>query len=217
MFLGSGEIVRSFVRSSIVMADEFRVGASACAKMLLHAAKYGQGEVCGLLIGQCTDEASAPAVVEDAIPLFHRGAEGAVGPLVDVALAQVDGYAASRGAKLVGVYVANARVDDKELGTGARRIADAVRRESTSRACILLVDNAGFASCAAGKSRELPLRLFVRHGAQWSAAQASTKLTFEGAASDVVSDMLSKGKQADLVDFSEHVADCTRDWRNLRL
>ena len=75
------------------MAEEYRVSAKACAKMILHAAKYPFGEVCGLAIGKAPSSSSSSTddktvFVEDVVPLFHKN-ESATSPLLEVALSQV--------------------------------------------------------------------------------------------------------------------------------
>ena len=73
--------------------EDYRVSATACVKMVMHAAKYPAGEVSGVIVGQANASqqvGTQPIVVEDVVPLFHK-AENVTSPLLEVALAQVGG------------------------------------------------------------------------------------------------------------------------------
>jgi len=193
--------------------------------MVMHAAKHAHGEVCGVLLGQAkggsggeADGAGAssdPVFVEDAVPLFHKS-EGVTSPLLEAALAQVDSYAQARGRKVVGFYQANERNDDRELHFSTKRIADVIREKSTRQACILLMNNEGFTALLSSETRDLPFQLHVRKGGQW-VLEASKQLLSEGSVADVVLASISAGRQQHLVDFSEHICDISKDWRNLDL
>jgi len=56
----------------------------------------------------------------------------------------------------------------------------------------------------------------VRKGGQW-VLEASKQLLSEGSVADVVLASISAGRQQHLVDFSEHICDISKDWRNLDL
>ena len=75
------------------------------------------------------------------------------------------------------------------------------------------LDNEKFTSLLSGESRDMPFRLFVRKGGQWSAEPS--KLLFD-AAPEIIQ-QIAEGKQAKLVDFSEHICDISKDWRNTEL
>ena len=57
---------------------------------------------------------------------------------VEVALAQVDAYAAANGLAILAYYAANERPEDGELTPAARRIADKIAAACPG-ACALLV------------------------------------------------------------------------------
>ena len=118
----------------------------------------------------------------------------------------------------MGVYQANERGDDKELHYSAKRIADVVREQSTPQACILLVDNARFASFVNKESHgdaagDLPFHLFVRRGGQWS-AESPKHLKHDAPTRDIILEHLAKRSQANLADFSDHTDNIDRNYLN---
>ena len=52
---------------------------------------------------------------------------------------QVNSWAQSRSLQIVGLYHANERLDDKEFGSGPRKVADKLQQQCSPLACGLLV------------------------------------------------------------------------------
>mmetsp|Transcript_18949 Transcript_18949/g.39548 ORF Transcript_18949/g.39548 Transcript_18949/m.39548 type:complete len:81 (-) Transcript_18949:190-432(-) len=78
------------------------------------------------------------------------------------------------------------------------------------------MNNEGFTALLSSETRDLPFQLHVRKGGQW-VLEASKQLLSEGSVADVVLASISAGRQQHLVDFSEHICDISKDWRNLDL
>merc|ERR1712087_1054021 len=148
----------------------YAVNSVAAGKVVLHAARFAHAEVCGVLLGRASEDRDAPVLVEDAIPFFHKS-ENKNSPIMEVALAQAESYAASTGKKIVGFYQANERNDDTALHPSAKRIGDVIReRGGCPQGCILLLDNEGFTNFLSGEQVErLPFTLYVKRSA-WEVA-----------------------------------------------
>ena len=87
--------------------EDYRLSATACVKMVMHAAKYPGGEVMGVIVGQANTSETQPVVLEDVVPLFHK-AENVTSPLLEIALAQVS----EREKKRVREMVASMKSED---------------------------------------------------------------------------------------------------------
>ena len=145
----------------------------------------------------------------------------------------------------MGLYQANERNDDGDLHLDTKRIGDVIREKSTQQACIIIVskvplpaaaaadlhsnfcfvnsfffvllfqiDNEGFTNLLSGEISELPFKAYLRKGGEWT---ASKHLSTPAAAPALLQEKFLEGKQASLVDFSDHVVDLTLDWRNLNV
>ena len=55
------------------------------------------------------------------------------------AILQVDAWARSRSLQVVGLYHANERLTDRELGAGPRKVGDKLQQQCNPQAAILLV------------------------------------------------------------------------------
>lgn len=107
----------------------------AYAKVVLHCLKYPTQPVFGLLIGKRLGESGASSTatssscasssifhgaavaVLDAVPLFHTSLMSAPHPLIDVGvqLVQTSIQKENDGCEIVGIYVANERLDDTTI------------------------------------------------------------------------------------------------------
>ena len=129
---------------------------------------------------------------------------------------KAESYAASTGKKIVGFYQANERNDDTALHPSAKRIGDVIReRGGCPQACILLLDNEGFTKFLSGDQVDrLPFTLYVKRSA-WEVATNLLKCDGVNIYRDLAMEKVAQGKQALLVDFSEHICDISKDWRNV--
>lgn len=75
-----------FFPTAIMVSGTVSLSCRAYAKVALHAAKYPQSGVCGLLLA-AADSSSHPVPIVDAVPLFHQCLH--VTPMAEIALTQV--------------------------------------------------------------------------------------------------------------------------------
>lgn len=139
---------------------DYRVAPTAAVKLQLHAAKYPESAVVGLLLGE---EQGQGFVISDAAPLFHH--EAPLAPLAEVGCAMADAWATPRGLQIVGLYAASADAGGSNapsLSFFAEKLADKVAA-NCSRACVLAVDNAQLGN-------EAKSGLQVRGGRLWGEA-----------------------------------------------
>ena len=126
----------------------YALSQRAYVTLLLHALKHPASTVSGVVLGPAqrsadaggsppgSPRASAPRQLTLTVPLFHT--QPALSPMLEVALAQVEAYAAANGLAIVAYYAANERPDDTDLSPAARRIADKIAAVCPG-ACALLV------------------------------------------------------------------------------
>eukprot|EP00471_Norrisiella_sphaerica_P003441 CAMPEP_0184481132 /NCGR_PEP_ID=MMETSP0113_2-20130426/2674_1 /TAXON_ID=91329 /ORGANISM="Norrisiella sphaerica, Strain BC52" /LENGTH=188 /DNA_ID=CAMNT_0026860061 /DNA_START=20 /DNA_END=586 /DNA_ORIENTATION=- len=175
-------------------ATTYRVKAPAYLKITAHAVKYALRPVCGVLLGR---EESGDVVVEDAIPLFHNYP---LGPMLELALMQVDEFSKEAKTEIVGCYWANELADDMSVHRIAKRIGTQIVK-FFKNAGILVVNNETL-----GKAVEGTISAFTP--------------TNEGKCVVSISDSESlekriSGKQLaeiPIVDFDEHLANVKLDW-----
>jgi len=128
----------------------FALSQRAYVTLLLHALKHPSCAVSGVVLGpappaSARDAASSPPGSPRAaqprqltltVPLFHT--QPALVPMLEVALAQVEAYAAANGLVILAYYAANERPGDAELAPASKRIADKIAAACPG-ACALLV------------------------------------------------------------------------------
>lgn len=105
--------------------DSLTVAAEAYIKVVMHCLKYPTQPVFGLLLGRyrcdAVDDAAkenfhgSSCLVIDMVPLFHTGVLSAPHPMVEVALELVKDALKGESESIVGVYVANERLNDLSL------------------------------------------------------------------------------------------------------
>lgn len=76
----------------------FTISAKCFTKLKLHAYKYPQCEVTGVLLAH-TDQ---PSHLVEAIPLFHQGTR--LIPMLEVAFEHIQSYSEKHELKIVGYY-----------------------------------------------------------------------------------------------------------------
>jgi ER membrane protein complex subunit 8/9 len=92
------------------MTTTVESSAVAIAKAIFHASKFSTQAVFGLLVGKRLQ--SHHCFVVDAIPITHTLPAVCPHPVMESALAMVSAFATSKGLVVLGLYVANERLDD---------------------------------------------------------------------------------------------------------
>lgn len=94
--------------------------SDAYVKAVLHCYKYPTQAVLGILVGKSINGTS-DCYVTDAYPLFHSMAMSAPHPMLEVAYAHCQSAARTAGLTLLGVYLANERLDDRSIAKEVTR------------------------------------------------------------------------------------------------
>ncbi|KAI9489142.1 hypothetical protein BDB00DRAFT_635234 [Zychaea mexicana] len=165
------------------------VGPDAFALPLLHAAKYPDALVCGVLLGE-VNSSNGNIDVKSGLSLFHHWAS--LTPMLEVALKNAELYAAKKKLKIVGWYQANAGLKDTTLHENVIRVADVIRRNS-GQAVVFIVNNEKLGQLNEIKDGSVILPYTYSEG-QWKGIkQAFTSYNR-------------------VIDFDEHLEDVSKDW-----
>ncbi|KAI9313103.1 hypothetical protein BX666DRAFT_1865025 [Dichotomocladium elegans] len=184
------------------------VGPYAFALPLLHAAKYPDALVCGVLLGQIKTDGSME--ITTGIPFFHHWTS--LTPMLEVALQQVMGAAKERKLKVLGWYQANTNLKDATIHESAIRVADAIKRNS-GQAIVLIVRS--ISTLYARSIIFAPPYIF--HEKDWRPVKgaftkdSSVVLSYEETYPKVRG-MFSSAQYQRLVDFDDHLEDVSKSW-----
>lgn len=148
------------------MSRQYVADRTAVLKILLHSLKFPTTGVCGFLLGDekiappppSASPPSSPRAVAgrktlhifDAVPVAHNFL--ALTLPLELALAQLQAYCNKhRNVRVVGYYQCNERLDDTDLGTVGRRVAD--KAEALWPGSVAIVVSHLFAIISATKVR----------------------------------------------------------------
>jgi len=187
-------------------------------KVLLHAAKYPNVSINGLLLGSIEGD---DVKVADAVPLFHTSVNLAM--QLEVALAMVEAYTKQSAGKLsiVGYYHAEARVQAADMTPVARKIADKISSKQ-SNAVAVVIDNRKLETFLKGDMSEHPFDLFTKDGSRGWRREPSSQVSVasEGSWQSLQTAFASlHGQQvhSTLVDFDNHLDDVSKDFLNPKI
>lgn len=196
----------------------------AYTKALLHCYKYPTQPVLGMLIGKRIGGGDG-CYVADAIPLFHALPMTAPHPMLEVAYSHVQSLSKTRGLMLLGVYLANERIDDRTVSTLNAALLDAVanRMPGSNKLLVWFVDNESLTSPPTGSSitsyyhKTIPAGTDVPRPAavpvdqqlafgQWNSDTVSPEVTQSAEAAIMsVGEALEAFAPYRLVDFEDHL------------
>ncbi|XP_077291161.1 ER membrane protein complex subunit 8/9 [Arctopsyche grandis] len=180
------------------------VSSRAYAKLTLHAAKYPQSGVCGLLLGVAN---ASPTAVTDAIPLFHQCLH--VTPMAEVALAQIDALAQSAGLAIVGYYAACENFKDNSIEKApGLRIAEKIA-EIYPSALFIILDNRKFSM----EVETHALKVAQFQEGKWK-MKDPTNVIVDSSTMECVMRLLKSAAYKTLVDYDNHLDDISLDWAN---
>lgn len=202
--------------------------SKAYVKALLHCYKHPTQAVSGFLVGKAADEESGSCFVSDAYPLFHALPMGAPHPMLEVAYTHVQAAAKLNGMVLLGVYLANERLDDTSISPLTKTYLDWLqgRLPSGCRLLVWMVQNERLTTPPA--PGEVALESFYYnsndaltrhtsgrtqggsrlHFGRWNADRVSAEA--DGTADSAVDDLhnaLDAFAQYKLVDLEDHLED----------
>ncbi|XP_071541165.1 ER membrane protein complex subunit 8 isoform X2 [Panulirus ornatus] len=191
------------------MSGDISLACPTLAKMLLHAARYPQLAVSGVVLAQARggDNPSNTITLIDAVPLFHL--QLSLAPMLEVALTQIEQRYKSEGLVIAGYYQANEHIRDNVPDFVALKIAEKIA-ENNSDACLIMVDNKRL--CLNLQSAPVIVSQLTSEGKWKSKEKASVHI--EAGTLEVISQLLQRKVQHDVNDFDNHLDDLTCDWSN---
>ncbi|KAI5478442.1 hypothetical protein MNV49_005083 [Pseudohyphozyma bogoriensis] len=180
----------------------YTIESLAYLKPVLHAAKHPSSTVIGLLVGTAEGKKTT---IANAIPLLHHWTE--LSPMMEAGLQMAESYARTQSQSFVGLYVANARLDDTSIPSSVISVADMIKKEFPL-AVVLVVDNQKLASSESAFIPYLPLK------DSWSPTTFTSPLFTLADPSSPTKALaqVKAGKHALLGDFDDHAEDVRVDW-----
>merc|ERR1711936_336039 len=192
----------------------------AYAKVILHAAKYPHTAVNGVLLAKLPakgQKQSPKLVLTDAIPLFHQ-TEG-LSPMLEVALTQIEGRAASIGYGIAGFYHASRHFRDTSVDIFSQRIADRIADLSPfGRTALLTVNNREISLNL--QNHSLLGQMFIGNSegtGRWRTIAKDNIRVADDMTFAVTSQLLQTRGYKDLSDFDNHLDDVSIDYLNVSL
>ncbi|CAM0142472.1 hypothetical protein VKS41_002022 [Umbelopsis sp. WA50703] len=189
----------------------FTVHERAYALPLLHAARYPSSEVCGVLLADKASINSEKINITTAVPLFHHWTT--LSPMLEVALQQVDLYAASKDLAIAGWYVANETAGDRALNEHTVKTIDMITKHNEN-AIVFLVDNDNI---DLHQNKESALLPFVKTNTSWQQSKSAFTDGSDFELSNVdtyakVRGLISNGQYKQVADLDAHLEDVSLDW-----
>jgi hypothetical protein len=180
--------------------------------MVLHAAKYPQRAVNGILLASKPKAKESKTVsIVDCIPLFHLNLN--LTPMLEVALTQVECYGIEVGQTICGYYQANENFRDNSPDFIATRVMEKVY-ESFPEGCLIMLDNRKITLGCRGTSFEM---YQLQDGKFKVVDRANIHLEQGQKTYQVTSSLMQSKLHRELVDFDNHLDNIALDWRNIDL
>ncbi|XP_013188591.2 ER membrane protein complex subunit 8/9 homolog [Amyelois transitella] len=191
---------------------EVSMETAAYAKIILHAAKYPQSAVTGLLLADGTNlkegAKNQDLDIVNTVPLFHHSHY--LSPMGEVALTQVEATAIAENRVIAGYYAACENYKDNTVEKcPGQKIAEKIAEHFPS-AVFVVVDNMKLS-----KSLKSPaLNLYKYADGKWRPRESNKVIFRSTDVLETVSHLLQKRVQTDLIDFDNYLDDVTQDWTN---
>ncbi|KAM0756611.1 UPF0172-domain-containing protein [Meredithblackwellia eburnea MCA 4105] len=182
----------------------YTISPLAYTKLVFHAAKWPSDSVTGLLVGTF-DQKTKKGDIEDVIPLLHHWTE--LSMAMEAGLQLVEVYVKSKSQSFLGLYVANAGLEDASIPSSTSIVADALVKE-LGQAVVLVVDNSKL-----GSTSESPLLPFLSTSSFTSSTPSPAALVLTSPSIVATAlEGIKSGKHIAVGDFDEHAEDLTVDW-----
>ncbi|KAI9626527.1 hypothetical protein KEM48_010355 [Puccinia striiformis f. sp. tritici PST-130] len=174
------------------MAQNYVIQPLPALKTLRHSSKYPHSTVIGLLVGTIEGDKTT---ISDAIPLVHHWLD--LSPMLEAGVALAKIHVQSNSLRLVGTYIAHARIDLKSLDIVSQRINESLQSEHS---IALIIDNQKL------NTSENPFIPYTRSktSGDWS------PLDDKYLQASIPKDWLNSG--GSIGDFDDHLEDLGVDW-----
>ncbi|CAL8075924.1 unnamed protein product [Calicophoron daubneyi] len=185
------------------MSCSIRIEQMPALKMILHAAKYPDVGVNGLLL--CKRQDALKINIIDYIPLLHSPLN--LAPMLEVALYQVESYCNSEGLRMCGYFQANEHVEDNTPTPFACKIADKLN-DKCGPACLVMLRN--------DRLQHKETDCFVVYTVNQGKWQPSKSFVVPDVAPQLEASLSSKIHRS-ICDFDDHLNDVRCDYLNSEL
>ena len=187
----------------------------AYVKLVLHSLKHPTRDVFGVLVGRTVGVGDLE--VTDVLPMLHSTIS--VTPSVEIALEQFGLHAElSVGQHLVGVYAANERLGDLQLGHNQAKVADVVKGNAPGKnAVVFVVDSEKINQALELNGGPHVLQMLIKDGesTKWDlVGSQSGHIALAGGATATLAKMATDDAIKKVTDFDDHLDDPGLDWRN---
>lgn len=202
-----------FIENFVKMSGDISLDCPVLSKMLLHAARYPQSAVSGVVLAQARggggagEDSSNTISLVDAIPLFHLHLS--LTPMLEIALTQIEQRFRPQGLVIAGYYQANEYIRDNVPDFVALKIAEKIA-ENNNDACLIMIDNKRL--CLNLQAPPIIVSQLTSEG-KWKSRDKSS-IHVEAGSLEITSQLLQRKVQHDVNDFDNHLDDLTCDWTN---
>uniref|UniRef100_T1J291 MPN domain-containing protein n=1 Tax=Strigamia maritima TaxID=126957 RepID=T1J291_STRMM len=192
------------------MADII-VSMQAYCKVFLHAVKYPECAVNGLLLVEKPKNKETKSLyIVDAIPLFHICL--GLAPMLEIALMQVDNFCKNKGLVIAGYYQANEHYRDTNPDFIAYRIIDKIL-ENFNDSCLMMIDSQKLSIECSNSA----IHLYQNLDGKWKLNKQSVQLEHNGKTLAAAASLLHAKYSRQLVDFDCHFDDVSLNWQNTNI
>lgn len=212
---------------SVMSSVTVEGSVAAVGKTIFHASKFSTQAVFGLLVGKRLQ--SNHCFVVDAIPVTHTLPAVCPHPTVESALAMISSFVTAKGLVVLGLYVANERLDDNGISdytTSIVRYLLTSNKVSSSAGLVLWqLQNPKLKSANSfGGSAPIVQHVYTSSAsaatvvpltfAQWDRDACATSAVDEARVLAAVKDGIHNFEHCKLVDFEEHLENVALDFFN---
>jgi hypothetical protein len=233
-------------------SQHFTCSPTAYCTAAMHALKHPTQPVVGLLLGRraaTTDAANGASSsassssglhADAAVPLIHTELATAPHPVTSIAIKQVMAVSRANGSRVVGIYVANERLDDDQLHEHTGALITYLAQQVGSTLTVWLLDNRRLQpQVDKGEPTPAVKKIYTAElvgsvGSKGTVrvsevGQADKKLTFAQwnpdtlaasteiatkAALQSLAALVDARRLAAVSDFEDHLEDCANDYFN---
>uniref|UniRef100_A0A914DIY9 MPN domain-containing protein n=1 Tax=Acrobeloides nanus TaxID=290746 RepID=A0A914DIY9_9BILA len=172
-----------------------KIGTIAYTKMVLHALKYPQYTVRGILLGKKVGD---DLRVLDAIPALHGGL---LAPPLEILLIHLDSFCSESQLQIVGIYFCNERRDDNSFDDQFAKVAEKLQSNTSFSPIVLQIDNSKLSLNADSSC----LHGFTYENKSWKSKSCEVERSEETLATTSLA--IQSKLYRELIDFEAHLDD----------
>lgn len=208
------------------MTTTVESSVAAIAKAIFHASKFSTQAVFGLLVGKRLQ--SHHCFVVDAIPITHTLPAVCPHPVIESALAMISAFVTTKGLVVLGLYVANERLDDNGVSDYTSTVVKYLQGKvsgATSGLVLWQLQNPKLkAATSFGGSAPVEQYVYTSSStsasplpltfAQWNSDACTTSSVDDARVLAAVKNGITNFEHCKLVDFEDHLENVALDFFN---